>query len=916
VGSGSDVVTNTAVVASDRSFSTSFQGSVLALAALPVLSASVTTLDAAGNSATFSASQTFNVDTTAPVAPSFAITDLGDSSSDRRTSSTLVTVSGLEPGASWQWSRNGGSSWTSVNPVTDGSTITIATSFNLPAGTYTAGQLRVRQIDAAGNTGAVAQSSATIWIDTTAPAVTIDAIGGTDAVLSSATSADALITGTAEASRTVTIKTPVGVVLGTTQANASGVWSYALTPANITSLGQGDNRQLVASLTDVAGNSSSVSSAPFRIDTLVQAGSISVAGASGTGGTFRIGDTVTATISDPNADTAAVHVDFSALGAGVVAASRQANGSWTASVTLSSGSVDLAAAQVQARFTDLAGNTSAPALSSPLLVDTQAAAVAVDRQLSNGTVSTLSGSLANLDSGVLTVVFNGATYRSSDVPSRLSISGNSWTLTLPSSVSLTPGNYSVIASITDNAGNTSSEATSGELLVLTPAQVAERNLSGAASLAVTGRNGLGVDETIALIAQDLADGTAPTAPLSLSPISAAALSAEDQASIAQRYGTSLSLASDVVQFQATGTGVSDLGLVKFLFSLPSGSAVNTYLKRNSAGVWEEFNYDATSGTGARLEDLNSDGTADALAVYVRDGGRGDDDGLVNGQVLDPGLLASSSTRLGDAGANTLQGNGSSPASLSGGAGDDTYIVTSTSDRVVESGTGGNDTVITSVSYVLQSSVETIQLTGSALDARGNELDNVMLGNSLANRLEGLGGNDLIAGGFGDTLLGGDGDDLLINLDRKSAVAGARSTLSGDAGNDLLAGAGPDSLSGGLGDDTLVVFGRGANLTGGAGLDRFVLEAANRGSGRTVINDFIATGAGREQLQLVGFTKAGGSALAYGDLALQQVFGGTSVKNGNDELVFLKGVNTTELSSDVIRLSSTLSTDLQNRLGNS
>ena len=53
-----------------------------------------------------------------------------------------------------------------------------------------------------------------------------------------------------------------------------------------------------------------------------------------------------------------------------------------------------------------------------------------------------------------------------------------------------------------------------------------------------------------------------------------------------------------------------------------------------------FSYDDATGTGARLEDTdpNQDGP-DVMAIYVRDGGRGDDDGLVNGSILVPGGLA-------------------------------------------------------------------------------------------------------------------------------------------------------------------------------------------------------------------------------------------------------------------------------------
>ena len=52
-----------------------------------------------------------------------------------------------------------------------------------------------------------------------------------------------------------------------------------------------------------------------------------------------------------------------------------------------------------------------------------------------------------------------------------------------------------------------------------------------------------------------------------------------------------------------------------------------------------FKYDSTTGTGALLEDSDSDGKNDVMALYVRDGGRGDDDKQVNGEIVSPGGLA-------------------------------------------------------------------------------------------------------------------------------------------------------------------------------------------------------------------------------------------------------------------------------------
>jgi len=193
--------------------------------------------------------------------------------------------------------------------------------------------------------------------------------------------------------------------------------------------------------------------------------------------------------------------------------------------------------------------------------------------------------------------------------------------------------------------------------------------------------------------------------------------------------------------------------------------------------------------------------------------------------------------VGNAAANRLDGL-TGADEMRGGKGNDTYVVSQTGDRAYELNNQGVDTVLSSVSYDLTGQfIEKLTLTGtSMIDATGNTLDNVLIGNSAANLLDGKDGVDEMRGGKGndtyivsqtgdkayeledegvDTVLSSVSYDLTgqfierLTLTGTAAINATGNTLdnvlTGNATDNRLDGmTGVDRVYGGAGDDTYVV----------------------------------------------------------------------------------------------------------------
>jgi len=254
--------------------------------------------------------------------------------------------------------------------------------------------------------------------------------------------------------------------------------------------------------------------------------------------------------------------------------------------------------------------------------------------------------------------------------------------------------------------------------------------------------------------------------------------------------------------------------------------------------------------------LIGSGSADTI-----NSGAGDD--MISGGDGNDTLLAGDGNDVleGGAGADVLDGGTDSvtlgQAPVAGANYGDTirYLASDAALTVdLAAGTigGGHATGDT---LVMNAGVSTIEnVTGS--DGFGDTIS----GDSRANRLIGLGGNDWMDGrGGDDVLVGGNGNDTLIGGDGADALAGedGNDRLEGGAGKDVLAGgAGVDELFGGADDDQIsaddgddTAWGGDGNDTigGQAGADTLYGEAGDDGLVGGDGNDLLDGGLGNDSL---------------------------------------------------------------------
>ncbi|UVF18388.1 family 16 glycosylhydrolase [Microvirga terrae] len=104
--------------------------------------------------------------------------------------------------------------------------------------------------------------------------------------------------------------------------------------------------------------------------------------------------------------------------------------------------------------------------------------------------------------------------------------------------------------------------------------------------------------------------------------------------------------------------------------------------------------------------------------------------------------------------------------LAGGAGNDTYYITSGTNKIIEQASGGDDTIVTWMSYSLPKEIEHLVVNADLRYGYGNDLDNIISGDAGRQTLDGGAGNDVLIGGGGSdtfSISKGNGSDVIVDF---------------------------------------------------------------------------------------------------------------------------------------------------------
>jgi hypothetical protein len=421
-----------------------------------------------GTAGSLGANRDLVIDTAAPTNTNDTLTftpDTGASYTDLITKTAALTVNGtltsnLAANEHVEVSFDNGGSWSLANDATGSKNWSLSTTLS---GSNT---IKVRVVDDAGNSGA--SSPYAYVLDTTAPTITIS---GLHLSADNGVSGTDFITNTGAQTVTATLSAaPAGsdTVYGSINGGASWtditamVSGTAITWTGVTLAG---SDTIKFKVTDLAGNDGAVASQAYVVDTSTPTTTVATVSLS------NDSNSPTDFITNVAAQTISGTLSANLAAGENVLVSLDNGATWqAASVTVGANSWSLAGQTLTASDTLLvkvstdAGGDGA-VTSQAYVYDTAASVPTVDTLTTPGLTPVLSGHATLAAGETMTVTVGGATYNvvpvagawSLDLATAVPVSG-ALTLVLNTQVNVT-------ATVTDLAGNSASDATTGELIV-------------------------------------------------------------------------------------------------------------------------------------------------------------------------------------------------------------------------------------------------------------------------------------------------------------------------------------------------------------------------------------------------------------------------------------------------------------------
>jgi Ca2+-binding RTX toxin-like protein len=225
------------------------------------------------------------------------------------------------------------------------------------------------------------------------------------------------------------------------------------------------------------------------------------------------------------------------------------------------------------------------------------------------------------------------------------------------------------------------------------------------------------------------------------------------------------------------SAIDNDGLIEGQTAIYTNAAHGTFrLGEDSRIIGETIAIRAISTVGGTTEVLN-EGFIKTLDTTAYEGGGGVDTFINRGMIRGDVLLGGGNDFYDDRDGRTI-------GEVLGGAGSDTYMVSSYKTRVFEQESDeGTDTVRSNVTYLLEGhgEIETLILTGrEKISGFGNTYDNRIVGNGADNKIDGGDGSDVLVGGAGR-------DTFIFEADRSADVI-----VDFENGKDLIRIVGSDA----------------------------------------------------------------------------------------------------------------------------